>query len=53
MSIIKSNKIILTKDDRGMLALEAFCNEIRQEARDKGITEQDLLDELEQVREEM
>lgn len=49
----QDGKIILARDDRGMLALESFCNEIRQEAREQGITEQDLLDELEQVREDM
>lgn len=49
----QEGKLVLTKDDEGMLALELFCDEIREEALQKGITEQDLLDELEQVREEM
>lgn len=51
--IAQEGQLVLAKDDRGLMALETLCEEIRKEAQEKGITEQDLLDELEQVREEM
>lgn len=49
--IEKDGKVVITK--ASLLALRDLQHSISKEAEEKGITEQDLLDELERVREEM
>lgn len=49
--IEEEGKIVITK--ASLLALSDLQNAIGKEAAEKGITEQDLLDELKKVRKEM
>lgn len=49
--IEKDGNIVITKSS--VIALCTFLDSISQEAKAKGITEEDLLGDLEQVREEM
>ena len=49
--IEENGKVIITK--ASLIALRQLQNEISREADKKGITEKDLLDDLEKVREEM
>ncbi|MFB5763244.1 AbrB/MazE/SpoVT family DNA-binding domain-containing protein [Paenibacillus medicaginis] len=47
----ESGKIVITKSS--VVALREFLDSMAKEARAKGVNENDLLDDLEQVREEM
>ena len=49
--IEENGKVIITK--ASLIALRQLQNEISREADEKGITEQDLLNDLKNVREEM
>ncbi|PKM38819.1 MAG: AbrB/MazE/SpoVT family DNA-binding domain-containing protein [Firmicutes bacterium HGW-Firmicutes-8] len=49
--IEENGKVIITK--ASLIALRQLQNEISREADKKGISEKDLLDDLEKVREEM
>lgn len=49
--IEENGRFIITK--ASVVALREFLNDISLEAKNKGITEEDLLAELEQVREKM
>lgn len=49
--IEEDGKVIITK--ASLLALRDIQESLSKEAEEKGISEQDLLDELERVREEM
>jgi len=49
--IEENGKVVITK--ASLIALRQLQNEISREADKKGITEKDLLDDLEKVREEM
>ncbi|MFM9279641.1 AbrB/MazE/SpoVT family DNA-binding domain-containing protein [Paenibacillus jiagnxiensis] len=47
----ESGKIVITKSS--VVALREFLDSMAKEAKTKGVSEGDLLDDLEQVREEM
>lgn len=47
----EDGKMVLKK--AALIAFEDFANSISQEAQEKGITEEDLLTDLERVRKEM
>lgn len=49
--IEENGKVVITK--ASLIALYQLQNEISREADEKGITEKDLLNDLEMVREEM
>ncbi len=49
--IEEDGKVVITK--ASLLALRDLQDTLSKEAEEKGITEEDLLDELEKVREEM
>ncbi|KGT72750.1 transcriptional regulator [Bradyrhizobium japonicum] len=49
--IEENGKIIITKSS--VVALKEFLNTMSKEAESKGVTEEDLLKDLENVREEM
>ena len=49
--IEENGKVIITK--ASLIALRQLQNAVSREADEKGITEEDLLDDLEKVREEM
>lgn len=49
----EDGKVVIAKDDKGMVAFQKFASEFSKTSKEQGITEEDLQNELERVRKEM